>query len=173
MGVSARDYAERSRQKTVVAPGECLACGTPGHLAALGYYCRNLTDGRTIVRIWVRRFRCFSCGRTTSILPAFVQPYRLVQNECIENHFQNITAESTSPWANIVQGYWRRFSAWLPSLREILAGIASRDPPVSAVFEWWETLVRNFGNLEVMTQSLVSRFGITIFGRYRCHSYSV
>lgn len=54
-------------------------------LCALGYYVRNLSRlGAGALQLSVRRFRCCVCRKTVSLLPAFAQPYRFVQNHTIE-----------------------------------------------------------------------------------------
>ena len=142
MSLSLERYANESFHRNIQPPIKCPHCKIHGALAALGYYCRNVTSAnRGVLRIFVRRFRCRCCDRTVSILPSFAQPYRLVLNSTT-NEFFGGTIKS----------------------------VVERSPPHPDAAGWWQVIVAAFGDLENITGTLVSRFGVTLFGRYRCHS---
>jgi len=168
--VSSADYIAREFHTRIIPPSRCRLCHAAQPFEALGYYSRSLTLDREIIRIYVRRFRCKKCGRTASILPSFAQPYRLVQNEVIDEYFETGAADPNSPWKLILAGYRRKFGRWLPELRRALNSRSGRAPPFEAGHEAWRALRKSLGDLERITEFLVAEFQITVFGRYRCHS---
>jgi hypothetical protein len=122
------------------------------------------------LRLTIRRFRCNRCTRTVSILPSFAQPYRLVQNSTIERFARG------GPWTNdvvrflpLLQTYWKRFIVGLPEIERTMEGVLPRPPPTARPTEWWTFLLEAYDGLGSTTQTLVSTFQMTLFGRYRCH----
>lgn len=164
-------YAEESFHQNVRPPSECPHCGTHASLTAHGYYSRNVTKAeRGVLRIHVRRFRCVDCRRTVSILPSFAQPYRLVLNATISEFFGGTIDTDALSWLPLLKQYWTRFANWLPQIHDIIRSVVERSPPQSDAAAWWDAIVTVFEGLERATSTLVSRFGVTLFGRYRCHS---
>lgn len=138
---------------------------------ALGYYSRNVTSPKNgVLRISVRRFRCWRCGRTVSVLPSFVQPYRLVLNVTINEFFGGTLSANAVSWLPLLKQYWNRFSDWLPQIDQIIRSVVTRSPPHPDADGWWRVMAATFGDLERITAALVGQFGVTLFGRYRCHS---
>ena len=150
----------------------CPLCKSQGRIWSLGYYARNLSRlnvGNTL-RIQVRRFRCNACGKTISVLPSFAQPYRLVQNKTIERFFKGYTRSiDVIWWAGLLKRYQKRFAKWIPELVSVLGQSLSRSPPFAAVSEWLSVIQLKYGPLQSCTKRIVTRFRITLFGRYRCH----
>ena len=164
-------YSEERFHRGIEPPPECPHCGTDNSLEALGYYCRSVTSlNRGVISIHVRRFRCVICGRTVSVLPAFAQPYRLVVNAIVDQFFHGAIPAGALSWLTLLKQYWNRFSAWIPEVDKLLGPLVERSPPVGDAVEWWRVIVTVFGDLEKITVTLVNRFGITLFGRYRCHT---
>lgn len=163
-------YDACSAHRAVSAPKVCPNCNRAAALAALGYYSRNVTVAGRVARILVRRFRCFACGKTVSVLPCFAQPYRLVQNETIDRFFRGETTASDLPWVPLLQSYRNSFIRWLPELIVLCGSLCARPPPRTAASAWWGTFAQRFGTLEISTPALIESFGVTLFGRYRCHS---
>ena len=169
--MSVDDYVGTSCHQSFEPPNQCPHCSAGDALKALGYYSRNVTGLKSgVLRILVRRFRCFSCGRTVSLLPSFVQPYRLVLNVTINEFFGGTISTNSLSWLPLLKQYWNRFSGWLPRIDHIIRSLASRSPPHSDAAGWWKVMAATFGDLEKITTALVGRFGVTLFGRYRCHS---
>ena len=157
-------------QTSIVAPEVCPNCERSGELRALGYYFRNLTRlCGSLLRIGIRRFRCRCCRKTVSILPAFAQPHRIVQNITIEKF---VAGEDCDPgvlrWSGLLRRYWQRFASWVPEMQRVMRGTAPRSPPGEAK-EWWNLLHSNRVDFSAATQTSVSIFQITFFCRYRCH----
>jgi hypothetical protein len=171
VSLSPEHYVNESHHRNIQPPIKCPHCSIRGALAALGYYCRNVTStNRGVLRISVRRFRCRLCGRTVSILPSFAQPYRLVLNATTNEFFGGTLGTSALSWLPLLQQYWNRFAKWIPEIDRVIKSVVERSPPHPDAAGWWEVIVAAFGNLEKITTTLVSRFGVTLFGRYRCHS---
>jgi transposase len=169
--VSADDYVGTSFHQGVEPPCKCPHCDATNVLKALGYYSRNVTSPkRGVLRICVRRFRCCECGKTVSILPSFVQPYRLVLNLTINEYFGGTLNTNALSWLPLLKQYWNRFSNWRPRIDRIIRSVVSRSPPHSDASGWWKVMAATLGDLEKITTVLVDRFGVTLFGRYRCHS---
>jgi len=169
--VSAARYERESFQQNIEPPVECPHCSARDVMAALGYYSRNVTNvERGILRISVRRFRCLKCGKTVSVLPSFAQPYRLVVNVTISKYFGGTLATTALSWLPRLKQYWNRFTNWLPEIDNIIRSVVERSPPQPDATGWWQVMVATFGDLEKITATLVGRFGVTLFGRYRCHS---
>jgi hypothetical protein len=169
--VSADHYASTSFHRGIEPPVKCPHCDARDALAALGYYCRNVTSAkRGVLRIFVRRFRCRLCGKTVSILPSFAQPYRLVLNTTISEFFGGSLGTGSLSWFPLLQQYWNRYANWLPEIDRMIRSVVERSPPRPDAVGWWQAIVAAFGGVEKITATLVSRFGVTLFGRYRCHS---
>lgn len=168
---SVERYVGTSFHERVEPPRSCPHCDATNDLNALGYYSRNVTSpNRGVVRILVRRFRCCKCGKTVSVLHSFVQPYRLVLNVTINEFFGGTLSANALSWLPLLKQYWNRFSSWIPRIDRIIKSAVSRSPPHLDAAGWWELMVATFGDMEKITVALVGRFGVTLFGRYRCHS---
>jgi len=161
--------AERFHER-MQPPNECPHCHHSKTLWALGYYCRNLSRlGFGALLLMIRRFRCCYCGKTVSLLPWFAQPYRFVQNRTIESYFRGeLFNDEVSRHSDLLSQYWKRFRWWLPGLERALGHDLGRGPP-SDPNAAWRSLMEIHSDLGSATQTLVTVFQITPFGRYRCH----
>ncbi len=171
VGCTPEVYSAAQRHSAIPPPKKCPNCGQTRSLVSLGYYQRWLSGVDTpILRLLIRRFRCRVCGRSVSLLPDFAQPYRIVRNDAIEDYFVGDTSRvDVMRWSALLALYWRRFTIWLPDLREVAARSFGRGPPVNRPQKWWSFLVSAAGDLARATRRLVAEARVTIFGRYRCH----
>ena len=170
IGITAEEYVAEDFHARISPPMSCPHCGASKMFWALGYYVRNLTVARAgFVRITIRRFRCCRCRKTVSVLPAFAQPYRLVQNGTIEKFAAGKYDQEVVRWIELLRRYWARFVIWLPELRRVVWDDEERGPPDDDAADWWISLVSQHGNFAAATMASVSLFRITFFGRYRCH----
>jgi Domain of unknown function (DUF6431) len=170
IGIDSEQYAAESFHKRMLPPAKCPHCLRAKTLWALGYYCRNLSRmGLGALLIFVRRFRCCHCRKTVSLLPAFAQPYRFVQNRTIENYVRGSPlADEVIRHLDLLLQYWRRFCIRYPELERTLGHALERAPPNDPVAAW-RFLLTVHGDLSSTTQYLVTAFQITPFGCYRCH----
>ena len=121
LAVSVDHYATTSFHEGVEPPCSCPHCNATNALKALGYYSRNVTSPKSgVLRIFVRRFRCRECSKTVSVLPSFVQPYRLVLNLTINEFFGGTLSANALSWLPLLKQYWNRFSDWLPRIDGII-----------------------------------------------------
>jgi hypothetical protein len=168
--IDPEDYAAKGFQKQISPPKRCPNCRQANALWALGYYQRNLSRvsiGALVISI--RRFRCRHCRKTTSILPAFAQPYRFVQSRTIERFFDGEAfTHEVIRHLDLLSRYWRRFGSFLPELERSLGKALERAPP-SQPRAAWRVLADLYGDLALMTKTFVTAHHITLFGRYRCH----
>ena len=168
--IDPEDYATNGFQKQISPPYRCPNCREVKALSALGYYERNLSRIRIgALAIFIRRFRCRHCGKTTSMLPAFAQPYRFVQNRTIERFFSGEAfSDEVIRHLDLLSRYWRRFGIFLPVIDRSLGKALERAPPGQPRAAW-RVLVHLYEDLASVTKVLVTAHQITLFGRYRCH----
>ena len=168
--INPEQYAAEGFQRQIPPPDRCPNCRRPKALCALGYYARNLSRvsiGALV--IFVRRFRCRLCRKTTSVLPAFAQPYRFVQNRTIERFFSgDPLSDEVIRHLDLLSQYWRRFCVFLPAIGRSLGKAMERAPPGQSRAAW-RILVHLYEDLSSLTKHLVTAHQITPFGRYRCH----
>jgi len=164
-------YVAEQCQHRMKRPDFCPHCQQRA-LRALGYYKRWLSGlTQEPLRISVRRFKCKLCRLTVSLLPWFAQPYRVVRNKTIEAYFFGISdREDVQRWSDPLGCYWRRFTRWLPELREAVGAAFGRAPPTHDHRRWATFVVGITGDFAGGTQRLVTERRVTAFGRYRCHS---
>lgn len=166
------DYARQDAQLRVTRPRTCPNCGKTAGLRALGYYSRWVSSSNRskTTSILVRRFRCPVCHLTTSMLPDFAQPYRLVATDTVDSFFAgNRSADAVNVWFSLLHGYQRRFEVQLPETRQVLSSAYSLTDLSRAAVDLWEEIRRHFGGARRLTSRLAGEVGITVFGIYRCH----
>ena len=136
--IDPEEYVASALQKQVSPPDRCPNCNQAKSLWALGYYGRNLSRiaiGALV--IFIRRFRCRHCQKTTSVLPAFAQPYRFVQNRTIERFFSGEAySDEVSRHSDLLSRYWRRFGVFLPEIERSLGKALERAPPDQPRAAW-------------------------------------
>lgn len=171
--IDAEAYAAGQAHRQIRRPSQCPQCSRQKTLRALGFYSRNVTapmSGR-VVSIKVRRFLCECCRKTTSVLPSFAQPYRLVCSFTIERYFNGrMVGRDTLLWHGLLRRYRKRFNAWMPDLVVILGQVFGLSPPDHLVEGSWRAVVGAYGRLDQATRKLVKHFRVTLFGKYQCHS---
>ena len=166
------DYVRTDAHLNVRRPSACPNCMKSGVLRALGYYSRWVSSSsRTRTsRISVRRFRCHACRLSTSMLPDFVQPYRLVATDTVEQYLGGVrSGDAVRVWTDLLGGYQRRFEERLSETRRVVCsayGLA--ELPRTAVEVWCE-ICRYFGGARCLTARLTDDARVTVFGIYRCH----
>lgn len=153
-------------------PCRCPNCDSVRRLRFHGYYERQVSSELTgkVIHVHVRRFFCRDCRRTTSLLPWFAQPYRLVRNQVIAEYLREGTLESCDlRWQSLLGHYRKKFEGWLPELEKTLGrefGLKhlGRRPALA-----WRTIETRLGGITLATALMAALARITIFGKYTCH----
>jgi len=83
-GYSEEEYDKQEQQRNCVRPEICPLCGGVGCLIGHGYYFRKSKGGRGGGVIWIKRWLCKLCHRTTSVLPDFLFAFRHYVVETIQ-----------------------------------------------------------------------------------------
>ena len=138
----------------------------------LGVYERYLVCRSQCFQIKVLRWLCKQSGATVSLLPDFAQPYRLLENELIEDFFFGRTNPFLQCWSDLLKSYQKRFERWYSELSSVVGFSLGRAPPGIGCSgqEYFKWLVDACGNsLKNATRTLTKRLKISIFGCYKCH----
>ena len=112
----ARQYQQSEGHLWVPLPEICPQC-LEGVLIKHGTYKRNVAgpERNEVIRIKVRRLLCLLCWLTTSLLPSFAQPYRLVNTQRLEDHALE-GEDPKEPWLGLLRIYLCKIQAFLPRL---------------------------------------------------------
>jgi len=164
-------YAQQDYHKQVRPPENCPNCHRAHSLEALAYYHRYITTVSALVlMIWVRRFLCRACRVSVSCLPAFAQPYQLVNTPTIAAGFNGEEARpEVRRWRLLIGGYWKRFERHLPVLVRQVGNAFGPVPLEPTAQGFWRQLLTQCADLAGATEQLVHQFHTCLFGTYRCH----
>ena len=166
---------EQAYHRRVRPPGLCGNCGGHATLKVLAYYSRDTTGAMgKPVRFRVARFRCTACGKTTSCLPSFALPYRLVACRTVEAFVEGNTGRpDIRRNEGLLKRYLKRFEQRWKSLRDVVGSRFGRSPPKETATAFWRRAVAACGSLAELTFRLVQEFRTTCFGTCRCHQPSL
>lgn len=119
----------------------------------------------------IPRYLCGRCGRTISVLPDDVLPYRAVRTDKVEKHFQARVDETPPPAATekekgCLKRAWRSFERHTTKLAAVLGQIIARVKPNDGADLWKQ--LRQLGNLEVILNLLADRFKTSLLRGYLC-----
>lgn len=172
--LTVEQYVEQEYHRRVRPPERCGNCKAIGTLKVHGSYGRYTTGASgDAVRFGVARFLCRACHRTTSRLPLFAQPYRLVANKTIQAFVEGKTERpDVRHTEGLLKRYLKRFEGWHNSLRSAVGNRFGRGPPKETATAFWRRAVAACGSLAELTLRLVQEFMTTCFGTYRCHQPS-
>ena len=166
------EYARDGAHRKVPRPEDCPICGKLGVMRAHGYYSRSVSaPGRLrLLLIWIRRFLCLACRRTTSMLPDFAQPYRLVATDTVDRYFSGARdGADVNAWLEHLTRYQKRFDDRLLETKTALATAYDfGELPVEAM-GLWIVVCRNFEGARRFTARFAGELGMTVFGIYDCH----
>ena len=138
---SVKQYAEAvpflGRSFTI--PDTCPDCQANGRLIRWGTYERSTRTGVVDYRILIQRVRCKACGRTHSLLPDFLHPYR--------HYVIHLLQRAVSLYLIAGLG-WERLMSQVPH----------PGPEVSTVREWVASFAYGVGHLllDFLTHQLLA-----------------
>lgn len=126
-----------------------------------------------LLLILVARFLCPACGRTTSCLPSFGQPYRLMATDTIEAFLLGRMNEpgiaQHQDLLHIYQCRWEERAPRIEAVTGAFFGALSDEPPgkrlLNAMLAKWDDLQR-------ASVRLLELFGETPLGHYRIHDWA-
>jgi hypothetical protein len=166
------EYVRDGAQRKVVRPADCPICGKLGVMRGHGYYSRSVSGpGRIrLLLIWIRRFLCLACRRTTSMLPDFAQPYRLVATDTVDKYFSDTRdGAEVNVWLELLARYQKRFEDRIPETRAALEKEYNFGVLPLEAMDLWLVVCRNFDGARGFTARFAREVGMTVFGIYGCH----
>jgi hypothetical protein len=138
-----------------------------------GFYKRlfNYLTAVLAVHLKIRRWLCVSCGRTWSVLPEGLLPYRPVPVSAVEEYFDAQANDSPPPVAAVLKEgclkrAWLRFTLRLTALTASLGQLMQREDLADAK-RFWQGLRRR-GNLEEILRVLGADFQTSLLQDYLC-----
>lgn len=167
------DYLASAAEHRMTPPDTCPNCGTTRRLRFHGYYERYVSTRKTgeAVLLRIRRYRCRDCFLTTSLLPLFCLSYRLVRGESVARFLRGDGVDACDlQWLSLLANCQRRFDAWFLDLAQQLQDRFAIPLDRLASRSGWTEVEGSLGDIATATRRLVARCGITLFGRYRCHT---
>jgi hypothetical protein len=129
---SVKEYiaASQGAEPVFSLPEQCPHpdCQAAGSLIRWGTFTRTAITGETDYRLPVQRVRCKVCGRTHSLLPDFLHPYR---------RFVIALLQQVISWYLIIGLGWRR----------LMRAVPKDGPAPSTVREWVDSFAYGAGYL--------------------------
>ena len=118
----------------------------------------------------VLRYRCCRCGRTISVLPDEMLPYRPLGTKLVEEHFdaqagEQAEAQLTEKEMGCLKRAWHRFTQRLNAITFVL-GQMMQIRLSDAKLIWVQ--LRRLGNLKVILRLLGRKFKTSLLGDYQC-----
>lgn len=174
VNVNVDQYVEQEFHKRVIAPEQCGNCDQFANFGIHSFYKRYTTnDAGAAVLFWVARFKCKGCKLTTSCLPSFAQPYRLVASDTIGSFIEGDTERvDVQHFGWLLVRYLENFTQWHKSLLSIAGSRFGRAPPGESATAFLRRAVAVCGSFAELTIRLVREFRTTCFRIYRCHQPS-
>ena len=149
-------------------PERCPHCGQR-RLHLHGHYKRYpKADGAR--QVGIPRYLCAPCGRTCSVLPNSMLPYRPIEVSLVQSWFDAALSGETGPPVTekergCLHRALRRFGERVAPLRAILGQMLKVVRPTAQ--QLWQGL-REWGNLEEILHLLARNFKTSLLGHYRC-----
>ena len=166
------EYVRDGAHRKVGRPDACPICDEPGCMRAHGFYSRSVSaPGRIrMLLIWIRRFLCRACHLTTSMLPDFAQPYRLVATDTVDKYFSDVRdGADVNVWAEHLARYQKRLEERIPETKSaLLTAYDIGELPLEST-DLWLVVCRIFDGARRFTARFASELGMTVFGIYDCH----
>lgn len=154
-------------------PRPCCHIDPSHKVYAHGFYQRlaNYLIALVAVHLDIRRWLCVTCGRTFSVLPKDVLPYRHLPVSAVEEYFDAQANEAPPAAATVLKEgclkrAWLRFTLRLTALTASLGQLMQREDLADAK-RFWQGL-RRWGNLEEILRVLSADFQTSLLQDYLC-----
>jgi hypothetical protein len=128
--------------------------------------------GRLLL-IWIARFLCPACRRTTSVLPSFALPYRLVGTDTVEAFLQGRMEEPgiARHW-DLLFAYRRRWEERAPRIEAVTGLFFGRLDDEPAPTRLFAALLAKWGDLQRASPEMLELFGEALLGHHRIHDWA-
>ena len=135
-----------------------------------GHYCRHGNCDSLIPLEVILRFLCVFCGRTISVLPDYLPPYRPISVPKIEQYFDAKTsgqppAPATENESGCLKRAWVRFTQRTAALAATLGQMVQLVLPEPKPI-WLQ--LRRWGNLSKILHLLGRSFNTSLLHDYLC-----
>lgn len=135
-----------------------------------GHYKRHADCGTLVPLERIARFLCLPCGRTISVLPDHLLPYRPVSASKVQEHFDAKASDRQPPSATekesgCLKRAWERFARRTTALAATLGQMVQLVIPEPKPI--WRQL-RRWGNLPHILRLLSRPFNTSLLHDYRC-----
>lgn len=154
-------------------PRPCCHVDPAHKVYAHGFYQRlaNYLIALVAVHLRIPRWLCVTCGRTFSVLPADLLPYRQVPVSAVQEYFDAQAQEAATPAASVLKEgclkrAWLRFTLRLTALADDLGQLMQREDLADAK-HFWQGL-RRWGSLEQILRVLSADFQTSLLQDYLC-----
>jgi hypothetical protein len=121
----------------------------------------------------MERFLCLPCGHTISVLPPGRLPYRLLEVDRLQGHFDAQAGTSTGldPPPELIetgclQRAWERFLARADTLKDAFGQILPAG--LQTALQLWKQLRRAVGTAEDILRFLAQHCKRSLLGDYAC-----
>ncbi len=152
-------------------PKSCPHCGQRGLHRHGAYQKHSKVDGLADEdQKTIQRYLCPLCGRTCSVLPDDMLPYRPISAKLTQAWFDAAVRGDTGPPVTEKEGgclrrAFKRFTERVAPLTAILGQMIRVIKPTAQ--KLWQAL-RTFGNLRDILRLLAQKFNTSLLGHYRC-----
>jgi len=144
----------------------------PQRLHRHGFYERFKNPSGEELRS-IPRFYCPGCGHTVSVTPEQVLPYRAVEADRVQAHFDQKAEAGTGPdpppsitEAGCLERAWSRFAARSATLRHVFGQLLPAT--IKSASHLWREVRRAQGSLVKILHFLADTRNISWLGDYAC-----
>jgi len=137
-----------------------------------GHY-ERFKDVRGQERRSIPRYYCPGCGRTVSVVPEPVLPYRAIDAHRLQSHFDQKAEGGTGPdpppgitEAGCLERAWSRFSARSAHLRHVFGQLVSAS--IQNAADLWQEMRRSGGTVIQILHFLADTRNLSLLGDYAC-----
>lgn len=165
-------YIRNQMHRLVKRPDRCICCGHD-MVHRHGHYERFLVHDGKPHMIAVARFLCPCCRRTTSLLPSFALPYRLLPASMVQSWFEGDHSHvGSAQYESLQKDYRRHWERRCGALHAMLGGALGRMDPGGLPQQLYRALIGQWGDLAGANAGLLRDFGQSLLGTYRIHDWA-